>query len=441
VIVFAPDPVGGLAAVDAAGGVARAVTVVDTTVGDNSHRFPAFLPDGRHFLFVINNSSGRQDSRVLVGSLDDPHAKPLFNCQSAPEFAAPDWVLFTRDRALLAQRLDLRALRMLGQPRLLADQPEVVGSIQLSRAVSCSRTGILAYAPQDRRPIALEWVEPDGRLIATRVRLPGAASTGALSPDHRRLAVVVAEPEGYANWVADLVDGTSAQVAPVGTGVHYPNWNASGTRIVGPTMSGMRQIDPASGADSVYDVGDARWRTADSWTPDGLTMVMSVLVPGHRFDLQTLLLRPGEKPRPYLATEATEAAGELSHDGRWIAYQSDASGSDELYVERFPDHAEAVRAGVGVMDANNALAGHRWRADDRELYFVGGDGFTLYATEVRTAPRLSLGVPRAVRRIPRTARSVVIVDDGRLLVLLPEGSRTRSITVVQAWMNETERSR
>jgi Tol biopolymer transport system component len=442
VIVFAPDAEGGLAAVEASGGAPRPVTAVDSKKGESSHRFPSFLPDGRHFIFVVNQTTGRPETRVMVGSVNSSPAKPLLVSGSAAVFAAPDWVIFTRDRALLAQRVDLRGLTLVGEPRLLEDQPEAVGPIQLSPEVSCSQTGVMAYAPQDRRPTTVAWLEQGGRLTQTRVRFPALAGTAAISPDHRRLAVMVVGAEGYGNWIGNLEDGTAAQIAPPGKGVYGPLWNPAGTRLVGATMSGLRQIDPASGADSLLDVGDKLWRLPHSWSPDGATLVMSAMVEGNRYDLQTLSLRPGEKPRPYLATSADEIDGMLSHDGRWIAYESDASGRAEVYVERYPERSEAVRAGVAPSPMGSASTGGlTWRADDRELLYVGGDGLTVYAVELRTAPRLSIGAPRAIRRIPREARDAIIVNDGRVLVLLPEGSRSRSITVVHGWMNEADKKR
>ena len=439
VIVFAPDPRGGLAAVDAGGGAPRAVTVIDSAADETSHRFPSFLPDGRHFLFVVNEVEGRREPQVQVGSLDAAKPRPLVMSGSAAVFAAPDWVVFTRERALLAQRVDLRALTMVGEARLLEDRPEGVGPILWSAVTSCSRTGVMAYSPQDRRPTGVEWLERNGGVTQTRLRFPSAAGSPALSPDRRRLAVQVPGPEGYANWIGELEDGTSAQVAPPGKGVFAPLWNPAGTRLVGTTQGGLRQIDAASGADSVFDLGDKLWRTPACWSPDGRTLILNSLVQGHRYDVETLSFAQGERARPYVATAANENQATLSHDGHWIAYQSDVSGRPEIYVERFPERSEAVRAGVTASASSaSPVAGIGWRADDRELFFVGGDGYTLYAAEVRTAPRLSLGTPRAIRRIPREARGAVIMGDGRLLVLLPEGGRSRSITLVHGWMSELD---
>ncbi len=436
VIVFAPDPRSGLAAVAAAGGQPRPVTVLDATRGENSHRFPSFLSDGRHFLFIATTGEAERESQVKVGSLDDQRVQPLLESGAAAVFAAPASVVFLRDRALLAQRIDLRSFQLIGEPRLLDDQPETVAPIQLSAPVSCSRSGVMAYTPRDRRPTTVAWLGADGRLAPTRVRFPAAAYTASLGPDRRRLAVMINEPEGYANWIGNLEDGTAAQIVPAGRGVYGPIWNPAGTQLAGATLSGLTQIDPETGASRLFDLGDKVWRRPDSWSPDGRTLVLSALVEGQRYDLQTLTLGEGAQPRPYLATAADEGVGMLSHDGRWLAYLSDASGRYEIYVERFPERSEVARAGVTAGSTTPDTATRiAWRADDRELYFVGGDGSTVYATEVRVTPRLALGAPRVLHRVPREARDLVLVDDGRALVLLPEGGRSRSITIVDAWMN------
>jgi len=438
-IVFSPDARGGLWAVDAGGGTPRKVTEVDSTRGETSHRFPSFLPDGRHFLFTVNDVSGKPESPVRVAALDDPRPKPLLEAATAAVFAAPDRVVFTRELALLSQRLDLRSFRLVGEPQLLADEPEVNGPIQLTPIVSCSRNGAMIYTPRDARPTAIARMSRDGRLEPTGVRFPLAVGNGALAPDGRRYVVMDAANGGFSNWMADLESGAVTQIALPGRGVFAQLWNPAGTRFLGPSMSGLRQVDPSGNADSLFDFGDQIWRVPNGWTPDGRTLVLSALVEGNRYDLQTLAMAPGEKPRPFAATAANESDGRLSPDGRLIAYWSDASGSREVSIERFPDRSEAVR--VGVPSTAAGFADMRWSADGSVLQFFGGDGLTLYAAEVRTAPRLSVGAARILYRLPAGVRDVTLLEEGRALVLLPEGERPQALTVVHGWMGEAAAAR
>jgi len=436
-IVFAPDPRGGLMAVDAEGGVPRVVTTVDSTKNEVSHRFPSFLADGRHFVFMAQEAGSVLAARAMVGSLDGSKPWDLMMSGSAPVFAAPDQVVFTSDRALLTQRIDPRSFKMVGKPRLLADQPEVTGTIQLSPATSCARTGVMAYTPPELRPTTAVWVERNGSITATGVRFPGAVATGCLSPDGRRIAVMEAAPEGYANWVGDLENGTVVCVAPIPKGVYAPLWNPAGTRLVGATVAGLRQIDLASGAESVLVAGQRNWRIPGAWDRDGHTLLFSEMVPGNRYDIRSLAWIPSELPKSLIATPSDETDPSLSHDGRWVAYWSNASGRYEVQVESFPDRSERVRSTVG---RNPGKFGGQfkiaWSVDDRALYFVGGDGFTLYTIEVRPTPRLALGVPRPVGTMPREARDVILSETGRALVLLPVGNRPGSITIVHGWMGE-----
>ncbi|MBK7367352.1 MAG: serine/threonine-protein kinase [Candidatus Eisenbacteria bacterium] len=441
-IVFSPDPRGGIFAVAAGGGVPRALTAVDSAAGETSHRFPTFLPDGKHFLFVVNAASNAGESQVMTGALDGARIRPLLTAHSAPVFAAPDRILFTRDGALLAQRMDLRTLAPVGEPEQLADQVEAVGSVQLSPLVSCSETGVMAYVPRDHRPTAVAWVEADGRLTPTRVVFPVAAGTGVLSPDDRRFAVACAEPSGYSNWIGDLETGAVAQIAPMGRGVHFPAWNPAGTRIVGATKSGLLQIDPASGADSALALGDQLWRTVTGWTPDGKTMITGALVEGNRFDIQTIDWQPGAKPKPWLATPADENVATLSPDGRHIAYVSDVSGRFEVYIADFPARAQTIRVGsTNFSTLGRGAAVLVWSRDGRELYFLSQDGASLLATEVSSAPVLGVGRSRVVRQVPRGVDAMCMLQDGRMLVMLPQGERARSITVASGWMSELEKTK
>ncbi|MFN8588963.1 MAG: protein kinase [Candidatus Eisenbacteria bacterium] len=439
-IVFAPDARGGLWVVAAAGGAPRQVTWPNTARGDMSHRFPVFLPDGKHFLFAVNSVTSGQTAEIRMGTADGAPTRALLESSNAVAFAAPDLVVFTRDRALLVQRVDLRACRPIGEPRLLEDQPELQGGVQLAPPVSSSLDGRLVYVSRDQRPSGVSWVEDDGRLTPTRVRFPIPSGVCALSPDGRRIAIAVTDANNFANWIGDLETGEVAQVAPSGKGVQFPIWTPAGNRLVGATISGVRQLDPASGADSSVELGDNVWRVGSSWTPDGGTLVMDATTEGARMDIQVLPWKPGARPVPWLATKAAESMSTLSHDGRALAYVSDASGRNELYVDGFPAHTQAVRVGPANSTLQGPLAAVAWRADDRRLYYVGGDGYQLMAVDVNLTPSPSVGAPRVVCTIPREVSAVCLLADGRMLALAPEGSYQRSLTVVTGWQNEkTER--
>src|SRR5204863_2047152 len=102
------------------------------------------------------------------------------------------------------------------------------------------------------------------------------------------------------------------------------------------------------------------------------------------------------------STPANEGAAVVSHDGRWVAYQSDASGRDEVFVDGFPGHAGAQRVGPTANSLNGAPA-IWWSPDDRELSFVGADGSSIYSVSVQTAPRLTFSPPRLMMKLPATA--------------------------------------
>lgn len=212
--------------------------------------------------------------------------------------------------------------------------------------------------------------------------------------------------------------------------------------MIGPSLAGLRQIDPASGADSSFALGDQLWRGVTGWSPDGQTMLMGALVEGNRFDIQTLEIRPGAKPQPWLATRSDENLATLTRDGRHIAYVSDVSGSPEVYIADFPLHAQTLRVGPTNYTSNGrSAAALEWSRDGRELFFMSGDGSNLMATEVGSTPALTVGRSRVVRPVPRGVNSTFTLEDGRMLVLMPQGELSRSITVASGWMNELEKTK
>src|SRR5262249_51103084 len=150
-IVFAPAIGGPLQIVSANGGEPRPATTLDPARGHTAHRFPAFLPDGRHFLYVALPAKNLKFD-VFVGSIDGGSPERLEAMESAPVYTEPGYVLFSRKDVLVAQQFDAGTRRLIGEPVAIGDAPSSVGALFMSgRAVSASTTGVLAYLG-DRLP-------------------------------------------------------------------------------------------------------------------------------------------------------------------------------------------------------------------------------------------------------------------------------------------------
>ena len=426
-IVFAPNPFSPLFKVSANGGVPEPATTLDTTRRENSHRFPSFLPDGRHFIYAALPEVQPNLLQISVASLDDSAARPLLLSRTAPRLAFPDSLIFARDQAVVAQHIDLKALKMAGDVVPLEDRPTVQGNVVGAPSVDCAGDGTIVYEEIDRRPTDVIAFGRDGRPIATVLRHAGAAGLPVLSHHGDRLAMIDLSDEGNRLWIADLTAGTEGRFSRSDQTVNGIAWTPDDANVVlnigdGRTLK-LVAIDTRSGAQHDLGVID-NWVIPTSIAPDG-TIVLDALVSGRLYDI-SYLPRGGKERLDYLATPANETSGMVSPDGRVVAYTSDASGRDELYLDTFPDHSGARR--ISMDGAGQAF----WRADGRELYFEGGRA--LYACATKLSPTIEADKPRLLFELPKDIRGIAAARDGsRFFLFLPVGETPSSLTLVQNW--------
>jgi hypothetical protein len=176
------------------------------------------------------------------------------------------------------------------------------------------------------------------------------------------------------------------------------------------------------------------WEVPTSIAPDG-TILLDKLVSGRVNDIVYVPRGEGANTAAYLETPASEGSAVISPDGRSVAYISDASGRQELYVDTFPNHGAARRVstdgGVRRLSTDGAV-GAWWRADGRELYF--GAGRAMFACDVKTVPSIEIGKPRVLFEAPKEVRGVAPGRDGdKFFLLMPVGENPSSLTVVQNW--------
>ena len=449
VIIYAPDPRGPLYRVEESGGTPRAVTVLDTTGGVSSHRFPQFLPDGRHFLFSVQRSNDSQLKAAQFASLDDPHGRTLDVVGNNFIFAAPDWVVLFRDHSMVAQRIDLRTLRPTGDPVPLDERTREIGGYSESPVASASANGTMVYSARPQSPTRLSWLDPDGRLSTIREGLPYIDGNMALSPDRKRVVFARQEGLSVADLVLDLETLKLAQIAAPGQGVVAPLWDPTGTRIVG-TATGrenlpFKLLDPAGGPETLLLAGSGVWRLPTSWSGTAHAIACYELVQGRGRDLRWVSLDGKPELHDYRVTPGDEADATFSHDGHWLAYWSDAAGHADLYVDRFPVPGSPRRVSIGTDMGPMTLGTYQhawWGEGDREILFVAGDQRSVYTCTVTISPELSIGPPRLLTRLPK---DLVMVDyhpaGRRFLLLTSMGSATSTLTVAQNWTRQLEAHR
>jgi Tol biopolymer transport system component/predicted Ser/Thr protein kinase len=430
VILIAPNSNGCIYRVPAAGGEPQAVTTLDSTRGETAHRFPQFLPDGRHFLYsVLPARAGKFDT--YIGTLDSPQRRLLLSAGCGVTWAPPGHLLFARDGKLFAQGFDAKALRLRGEPVSLGDAVTPT-SRSGGPIASASGTGAVAYVTRQVTNQRLAWVDLAGHETASLPVAPGPYFFGSLAPDDRRVALTRSETADASDiWIADLERGVATRLTDEPGANEGPRWSPDGTRIAYTWSNNSPQVVKirSLAGDTVTTLleSDPLFKRFHGWSPDGQSILYSRLDPATQWDLWVLPLGGDRTPRPYLRTRFNETAGEISPDGRWIVYDSDESGQVEAYVQSFPTPGGKYQVTTG------GGANFGWSTDGRQLYYgVSSDPLHGFAADVQAGGEFRLGPPRLAVTAPRDQRGLQIAHTAkRMLALFPAGKDpTPSITVV-----------
>jgi Tol biopolymer transport system component len=433
-IVFAPDAAGPLYRVAAAGGTPIAATVLDESRHQTGHRFPVFLPDGDHFLYA---ALPRVDERpdIIAGSLSDPHLKTRVGMmESAPVYAAPGWLLFTRQGVLAAQAFDAAALRTTGDVVSLGDEPGVApgtAAYDAGRRVSASSTGSLAFIPDPAVNTTVEWRDPSGKLTGTVSVRPGRYTTVAMSPDGTR--AVLERSDGataWSLWVVDLVRGGAVPLADDVVRAASPIWSPDSRQVAFEAVRGGeltlldRTVGEASPARRIMRLDNSH---PSSWFKDEI--LLSQIDPGTKWNVYRAAASGAGKPIAVVRGPAIEVGGVVSPDGHRIAFMSDESGNLDVFVQPYPEGGTKQQMSTGGVQKV------WWERDGRHLLYLRRDQ-TLWrvATDVSSAaPRLS--VPERIGEFPPALIAADLDPVGnRFLTLVPEHAGVSAVTIVQSWL-------
>jgi Tol biopolymer transport system component len=440
-IVFNPTNRAPLMRVPAAGGVARQLTTLDGARQENSHRWPGFLPDGRHFLFTAR-SSLKENTAIYVGSLDSNETKRILTEQSNAFYAPPGYLVFSREGTLMAQRFDLRKLELTGEAVPIASGTDQETS-SANGFFSVSADGsTLAYVDTGRPVDQLTWFNrtgakeepfgPLGRYLQPRI-----------SPDGRRLAFASIDSESGNRdiWMMDLTTNARTRFTSNPANDWDPVWSPDGNQIAFasdrmPRSSLYRKAADGSSDEELllFPQGKGGAFVTD-WSPDGLLLSYNLDNPDRRgSDLWFLPISGDRKPQPFLDTEFSQSDARFSPDGKWVAYDSNESGTVEVYVR-------AVGRPAKVRVSTDIGANPVWRRDGRELFYESR-GVTILAADVQSGESIRVSTPKVLfRACSAEGSSLVFPDydvtrDGQRFIFscFAQGANRRALTVGVGWM-------
>jgi Tol biopolymer transport system component len=440
-ILYTPTFASPLYRVPESGGATQAATVLDTTV-TTTHRFPQFLPDGKHFIFLgASHHVNGPRSAVYCGSLDG--GKPVKVIDSkASAIYSNGFLFFVRDSTLMAQPFDAQSRATRGEPRATSEGVHFDESTWNS-PISVSDNGTLVYGMGGRvgnNRAAL--YDRSGRRIRSLTPVGNILSVSA-SPDFHRFVFEWQQQPLADLWLVDIASGTRSRVTRNDDDDNSPVFLPDGKNIVYTGRDHMRyriykaRVDGTSERELVFEDP-----THDTWPLDvsagGRWMLYGLGQANGNRALGALWIRSlsGDADARMLVPDSERFFGaQFSPDGKWIAFDTEVSGRDEVYVSPMPAPGQGFSARVQVSNAGGMRP--RWRGDSRELFYGRPDGMVMAAEVSATGADFHVGSEtplfRAFQRVD--VQTMDVSADGQSFIINTiGGDEAEPLAVVTNWL-------
>jgi eukaryotic-like serine/threonine-protein kinase len=388
VILFTPSGLlgVGLYRISASGGTPVQVTVPDKNLNEDSNRWPAFLPDGVHYLYAAINLSGRKDLySTYLGSLNSNEKRLVVRAKGNAAYAAPGYLLFYRDQTLFGQHFDARKLELSGEP------VPILNDIQfwprISEGVFAASNGALLVAQKtgDSGVSQVLWFDRKGQQVGIAMK-PGIYGSVALAPGGRAVASDTTDPASQNTdiWTYDLESQSAKRLTFDPAIDSVPIWSPDGRRTVFASNRELKfdlYLKDANGAQEEKAIPqDGQDRFPTDWSRDGKYVLYD-----RGADVWFVTI-PELRAAQFLKAASTSKNGRFSPDGKWVAYSSNESGRWEIYVTSFPEaHGKWQVSNAGGDQA-------KWRGDGKELFYLSPDG-KIMAVAVKTGANFDAGSP------------------------------------------------
>ncbi len=429
IIIYSPATQDRLYRVSANGGAPTPLTTLDASQ-HSSHRWPSFLPDGKHFLYLAINHQVPANDAIYFASVDGSVNKPLFRSQSNAIYA-DGYILFARNEQLLAQAFNASTGAVSGEPQPLA-RGVINDSVTWHMDASASSDGLLIYGTGGSGSVDLLWMDRATRQLSVISANLGNLKAASVSPQGDRVALEIINGTSDI-WVFDLARGTRTRLTFDTSGNHGPQWSPDGKWIVyNSGRNGRSQIfrKPSDGSGAEEELlADDQIVMPSDWSHDGKYIFYQRGVPGTQ-DIWALPLEGDRKPFLVVPTtpKTLRTLAKLSPNGRWLAYTSNESGSIENYVVAFGNNGGRGKWQVSV----NGGLDPSWSHDGSELYYVDTAN-SIYAVPVKeVAGALQFGAPQTLVSSWSTPNPFYqISPDGKKILLYRVSQQVSdSITVV-----------